>query len=83
MTILVNKNTQKTWVALSDEGTLLALGNNVVKVTARNIMDATHAMLELGVPNSMFLYFQVTDMNSKRYQLCTGEISSVQPLTKQ
>lgn len=81
MAILVSKNTQKTWVAVSDEGTLLALNNNVVEVTARNTMEAMYAMLQLGVPHSMFLYFQVTDVNSKRYKLCTGDVSSIQPLT--
>lgn len=81
MTILVNKNIQKTWVAISDEDTLLALNNNVVEVTARNTMEAMNAMLQLGVPPSMFLYFQVTDVNSKRYKLCTGDIASVHPLT--
>ena len=81
MTILVNKNIQKTWVAISDDGTLLALNNNVVEVNARNTMEALYAMLQLGVPHSMFLYFQVTDVTTKRYKLCTGDISSIQPLT--
>lgn len=81
MTILVNKNEQRTWVAISDDGTLLALNNTIVEVVARNTMEAMHAMLQLGVPHSMFLYFQATDINSKRYKLCTGNISSIQPLT--